>query len=775
MTIDQLSFAYSSPNASVGPSIPVIDNSQPTTENISVRMYSSLMGTFDFSAPIHHVYAMSSRPASTGRSIPFRTSYFSDPWTLPSPTSSGEGQLHAGMAMPLSAVEIAYQVVLDSSVDPDPVTSPTDEEDPVLRPVWATSSSCSHDFLDETLPSDEAILEAMNGSERPWDDMHHRSYFLPSLERIEQDDFRSTLSEIVGHAIVPLDTHDIYAEGNMASISPTISIDISHTPGKIENVNIGADCSPEEILIYTKLFKEFRDVFAWSYEEMPGIDPRIVEHEIRTYPDAKPVRQRLRAVNPRKAPAIKAEVEKLLNVGFIYPVPLTEWVSNPVPMNKKQGTIRVCMEFHDLNKACPKDNFPMPFIDQILDECAGSQIFSFMDGFSGYNQIQIKPEDQHKTTFICPWGTFAYRKMPFGLKNARATFQRAMTFTFHDLKHIVEAYLDDLAAHSRKRVDHVIHLRLVFERCRYYRIRLNPHKCIFCVKSGRLLGFLVSETGIMVDPLKVEAILQLPPPCTIRQLQGLQGKANFLRRFIVNYANITKGFMHLLKKDTPFIWDERAQESFDALKKALVSAPLLKSPDYSRDYLLYIVASAETIGMVLVQEDDELHEHVIYYLSQNLVGPELNYSHVEKLALVVVHAVQRLRHYILLCKTTVVVDVNPFQYVLTRRIIGGKYNKWIVILQEFDLDFASAKSKKSLVFAELISDFPRLDEDVIHVDSFADEHIFLVSSSDPWYGDIVLYLQTLKFAQHLSRDDRRRVRYQAKKYTIIGDTLYHEE
>jgi hypothetical protein len=214
---------------------------------------------------------------------------------------------------------------------------------------------------------------------------------------------------------------------------------------------------------------------------MPGIDPRIVEHEIRTYLDAKPVRQCLRAVNPRKAPAIKAEVEKLLNVGFIYPVPLTEWVSNPVPVNKKQGTIRVCMDFRDLNKACPKDNFPTPFIDQILDECAGSEIFSFMDGFSGYNQIQIKPEDQHKMTFICPWGTFAYRKMPFGLKNVGATFQRAMTFTFHDLKHIVEAYLDDLAAHSRKRVDHVTHLRLVFERCRYYRIWLNPHKCIFCV------------------------------------------------------------------------------------------------------------------------------------------------------------------------------------------------------------------------------------------------------------------------------------------------------
>jgi hypothetical protein len=183
---------------------------------------------------------MSSRPSSTERSIPFRTSHFSDPWTLPSPTLSIEGQSHASMAMPLLAVDIVYQAILDSSTDPDPATSQTDEEDLVLRPVWATSLSCSHDFLDETLPLDEAILESVSVSKKPWDDMHHQSYFLPSLERIKQDDFRSTLSEIVGHVVVPLYMHGIYAKGNMASISPTILIDISCTHGKIENVNIGA-------------------------------------------------------------------------------------------------------------------------------------------------------------------------------------------------------------------------------------------------------------------------------------------------------------------------------------------------------------------------------------------------------------------------------------------------------------------------------------------------------------------------------------------------------
>jgi hypothetical protein len=133
---------------------------------------------------------------------------------------------------------------------------------------------------------------------------------------------------------------------------------------------------------------------------------------------------------------------------------LTEWVSNPVLVNKKQGMIHVCMEFHDLNKSYLKDNSPIPFIDHIIDECVGFEVFYFMDVFFGYNQIQIKPEDQHKTTFICPWVTFTYRKMPFGLKNVGATFQRAMSFDFHDLKHIVEVYLDDLASCSHKRSNH---------------------------------------------------------------------------------------------------------------------------------------------------------------------------------------------------------------------------------------------------------------------------------------------------------------------------------
>jgi hypothetical protein len=257
--------------------------------------------------------------------------------------------------------------------------------------------------------------------------------------------------------------------------------------------------------------------------------------------------------------AIKAEIDKLRAAGFIYPIAYTSWVSNPIPVEKKQGTIRVCIDFRDLNNACPKDNFPMPFIDQIIDDCAGHEALSFMDGFSGYNQIQIHPADQYKTTFTTPWGTFSYRVMPFSLKNADTTFQWVMTYIFHDLANIILAYLDDLTARSKKCTQHLEYLRIIFQRCRQYNICLNPLKCVFYVTAGRLLGFIVSQSGITVDPLKFQAITEIPPPRNLQKLQSLQGKANFLRCFVPDYAIRAHGFLHLLRHDIPFHWDDHAQ------------------------------------------------------------------------------------------------------------------------------------------------------------------------------------------------------------------------
>jgi hypothetical protein len=458
VTVDQLAFFNADTRTS---NVSFIANTPPGYENVGVGLlkYPSLMGTFPIPPPpnIPIPLVASINMIST---VPCELPVSVDPWIVSDPGD----HVRFGDVMSLSPVESAYQAIQSTSH----TTSSCEELSPYpFRVVF---------------PTDEMIMSVLDYN--PWDDGHHRSILFLEQQTLENYQQILTPSIVVVITTVPRSTRDVFAEGNLSNISPMILIDISVKHGIIENVHIGASCSPDEIVTYISLFKEFRDIFSWSYEEMSGIDSSIVVHEIKTYPGAMTVRQRLHPIHPRKEAAIKLEVEKLLKASFIYPVALTKWVSNPVLIDKKGGSIRVCIDYRDINKACPKDNFPTPFVDQIIDDCASSEIFSLMDGFSGYNQINIAPEDQHKTAFICPWGTFAYRKLPFGLKNAGATFQRAMSYAFHDIKHIVQPYLDDFPAHSLRRADHPNHLRAIFVRCRFYRIRLNPHKCVFCIESG---------------------------------------------------------------------------------------------------------------------------------------------------------------------------------------------------------------------------------------------------------------------------------------------------
>jgi hypothetical protein len=201
-------------------------------------------------------------------------------------------------------------------------------------PEWAPiPSSSSHDFLNDILLLDEAIIEAMALSERPWEDNHHRSSILPPLN--EEDSPLTHIATEDGPTHPPPTSSCLSTEGNLSNIAKTITIDISVKTGTVEAIIIGANSTQQEILNYKALFTKFRDVFSWSYEEMLSINPQIVVHEIKTYAGAKPVRQKLHPIHPKKAAAIKAEVEKLLKVGFIYPIPLTEWVSNIAPVTKK--------------------------------------------------------------------------------------------------------------------------------------------------------------------------------------------------------------------------------------------------------------------------------------------------------------------------------------------------------------------------------------------------------------------------------------------------------
>ena len=247
---------------------------------------------------------------------------------------------------------------------------------------------------------------------------------------------------------------------------------------------------------------------------------------------------------------IREEVKKQFDVGFLAVARYLEWFANIVPAPKKDLQVQMCMDYRDLNRASPKDNFPLPHINVLVDNTTNFALFSFMDEFSGYNQIKMAPEDMENTTFVTPWGTFCYKVMSFGLKNVGATYQRAMIALFHDMMHKeIEVYMDDMIAKSKTEGGHLINLWKLFESLRKYRLRLNPAKCTFGVKSEKLFDFIVSQKRIEVDPDKVKVILEMPEPRTEQQVQGFLGCLNYIARFVSYLTATCEPLFELLCKN----------------------------------------------------------------------------------------------------------------------------------------------------------------------------------------------------------------------------------
>ena len=226
---------------------------------------------------------------------------------------------------------------------------------------------------------------------------------------------------------------------------------------------------------------------------------------------------------------IEEEVTKQLKVRFIKLVHQAKWIDNVVLVHEKDGKVRLCVDFRDLTKACPKDDSSLPHIDVLVDNTTSSALMSFMDGFSGYNQIKMAPRDMTKTTFTMEWGIYCYIVMPFGLKNASATYQRMATALLHDIMHNeVEMYVDDMIVKANEREGHIVNLRKFFERIKKYRLRLNPQKCTFGITTGKLLGFLVSVRGIEDDPSMIKAILEMLQPKSEKEIRGVFGRLQYI-------------------------------------------------------------------------------------------------------------------------------------------------------------------------------------------------------------------------------------------------------
>ncbi|XP_050217340.1 uncharacterized protein LOC126668171 [Mercurialis annua] len=424
-------------------------------------------------------------------------------------------------------------------------------------------------------------------------------------------------AEVVYEEEEVTEDHEIGLE-ELEQAPPWIDDEAIHVREELEEVNLGTSEEPQE----------YKDCFAWQYSDMPGLSRTLVEHRLPIKPEFQPYRQPPRRVSKEVELKVKEEIEKLCKAGFIRPAKYSNWLANVVPVVKKNGKLRICIDFRDLNEATPKDIYAMPIADTLIDATANHSLLSFMDCFAGYNQIMVAKEDISKTAFRClgSIGTFEWVVMPFGLRNAGATYQRAMNAIFHDLLgKTMEVYIDDVVVKSKLMKDHLKNLEEAFRRMRVHCLKLNPLKCAFGVKAGNFLGFLVHERGIEVDQNKTKAIREAKPPRNKTELQRFLGQVNYLRRFISNLAGKTKVFSELLKlkKEDVFRWETIHQEAFDEIKDYLMKPPVLMPPKKGIPLRLYISAAEGSIGCLLAQSNQDGHEQAIYYLSRSMTSTEL--------------------------------------------------------------------------------------------------------------------------------------------------------
>jgi hypothetical protein len=341
---------------------------------------------------------------------------------------------------------------------------------------------------------------------------------------------------------------------------------------------------------------------------MSGILREVIEHHLTIYPDARPVQERPRKQSIQRQNFIHEEIKKLLDAGFIREVHHPRWLANPVVVAKANGKLRICINYTSLNKACPKDPFPLPRIDQIVNSTSSCDLLSFLDAYSGFHQIPMSWEDEENTAFITVDGLFCYVFMPYGFKNALPTFVCAMHKTFGDLiRDLVEVYVDDIVVKVKSRASLLDNLTLVFYRLRLTHTKLTPDKCVFGVTTGKLLGFLVSYRGIEADPEKVMTIEAMRPPACIKDVQKLTRCLAALSRFISRLAERALSFFKLMRKFEPLVWTKDAEEAFQELKRHLTSPPVMVAPKASEPLLLYIVATSEVVSMVLVTERPDPH------------------------------------------------------------------------------------------------------------------------------------------------------------------------
>ena len=455
----------------------------------------------------------------------------------------------------------------------------------------------------------------------------------------------------------------------------------------------------EERVSLVKICEEYNDVFC-----LPGDQLTVTtaaEHAIPT-PTIDPTR----GINtkPYRIPEVHREevqkqTEQMLRDGIIAPS-VSPWNSPILVVPKKADASgkkkwRIVVDFRKLNEVTIGDSFPIPVISEILDTLGNSKYFSTIDCASGFLQVPVKLADQAKTAFSTREGHFQYKRMPFGLKGAPATFQRLMNTVLSGIQGIkCLVYMDDIVVFGENLKAHNDRLREVLERMRKYNLKLQPDKCEFLRKEVSYLGHVIGSTGVRPDEKRVEAVKSYPVPKTTRELKGFLGLAGYYRRFIPNFSKIAKPLTELLKKNTPYVWDDRTEKAFNTLKELLTTQPLLQYPNFTKPFVLTTDASNDAIGAILSQGPIG-KDLPISYASRTLNNAERNYPTVEKELLAIVWGCKHFRQYLYGRKFTVVTDHRPLTWIFSVKDPSSRLLRWRLKLEEYEYEVIYKKGSNN--------------------------------------------------------------------------------
>ena len=521
--------------------------------------------------------------------------------------------------------------------------------------------------------------------------------------------------------------------------------------------------TPEEKAI----MKEFADVFPETLpNQLPP--PRKIDHAIELTPGAEPPSRPTYRLSYVETDELKKQLADLSAKGFIKPS--TSPFGAPVLfVHKKEGTLRLCVDYRALNKITIKNRYPLPRIEELMDRLAGAQYFSKIDLYSGYHQIRIKKEDTHKTAFRTRYRHYEFLVLPFGLMNAPATFMTLMNDIFREhLDDFVIIYLDDILIYSKTKEEHLQHVRLVLKTLRKHHLYAKAKKCELIRRKVEYTGHYISADGIAVDPRNITTIRDWPAPTNPSEVRSFLGLASYYRKFVQGFSATATPLTALLHKDKKFQWTTPEQVAFDTLKEKLTTAPVLLLPDPNKPFTITTDASDFAIGAVLTQDQGK-GEQPVAYESRKLSPAEQNYAVHEKELLAIVHAIRLWRMYLEGRRFTVITDHASLEYIKTQANLSRRQARWLETLQANDFEVKYRPGKTNVV-ADALSRQPHLAAITTLTTRLADDQTFEEGyKKDKYFAPILETLQNPEEADEKEKAQARNFEWKDNRIYLKRD------